>query len=397
MSAWRDRLGPAKFRGVPFFVESSERTGGRRSADNEFPFRDDAPYVEDLGRKGRTFPLEGFVIGAGYMVERDALLTALEAEGPGELTHPYYGTLRVSVGAYRVRETTGEGGMARFSMEFKETSTAPTQPTSTVDASAVLVNTASAARVIAGAEFVAKFNVLATLKDSIGAGLGAVGSAVGRVLETIDTEGQELALLTGQLSALSSMASGAAYTPVGVVASLSGIFQGLGAGMLRALEANASAAMLALYLLDLGERPPATTLARVVERENFDALQHLVQRLVLIEASVIVSGQTFVSYDDALAARSAITGLMDDHADVVADDFFPTLQGIRGAVIAAVPGDALDLPRLVHYTPRVTLPSLVLAHQLYGSLDREEDLIRRNKIPAPGFIAGGIALEILSE
>lgn len=396
MSAWRDRLGPASFRGVPFFVESSERTGGRRGVDQEFPFRDDAPYVEDLGRKGRTFPLEGFVIGSDYMSDRDALIDALEAEGPGELVHPYYGTIRVSAGSFRVRETTNEGGMARFSFEFRETSTAPAQPTVSVDAPAALVATAAAARAAAGAEFLAKFNALSTLKASVTAGIRTVSGAVGSVLATIDAGGQELAALAGQVNGLTSQAAGLASAPVGLVASLVATFEGLGSGLRLSVEANAYAVMLGLYLLNIGDRPPATTPARVIERQNFDALQALVQRLVLIEASVIAVAQTFDSYEDAVIARTSITDLMDAHAYATADDFYPTLQEIRGDLVTAVPGDALELPHLISYTPRAVVPSLVLAHRLYGNLEREQDLIARNKIANPGIIAGGMKLEVLS-
>ncbi|HZH79574.1 MAG TPA: hypothetical protein VEY88_26365, partial [Archangium sp.] len=63
----------------------------------------------------------------------------------------------------------------------------------------------------------------------------------------------------------------------------------------------------------------------------------------------------------------------------------------------AVPGSESDLPRLVSYTPAGTVPSLVLAHRLYGGVQTEGDMLRRNGIGHPGFILGGVELQVLSD
>ncbi len=62
----------------------------------------------------------------------------------------------------------------------------------------------------------------------------------------------------------------------------------------------------------------------------------------------------------------------------------------------AVPGEASDLPRLLRYVPPATVPSLVLAHRLYGDVALEADLVARNRVARPGFMLGGQALEVLS-
>src|SRR5262245_27796266 len=100
----------ASFRGAPFLVESSERSGGRRVVVHEFPLRDE-PFVEDLGKRGSVFRVDGYVIGDDYLTQRDALLAALEDEsGPGELVHPYHGVRRAVCVNLGVRETRSDGG-----------------------------------------------------------------------------------------------------------------------------------------------------------------------------------------------------------------------------------------------------------------------------------------------
>lgn len=123
--AWRDNLRQASFRGVKFNVDSSGLSIGRRIARHEYPQRD-IPYPEDMGRRAREYKVEAFVLGdpAGdndYMVPRDALIEAIEKAGPGQLVHPYYGTVAVTVfGEVTLSESTREGGMAKFTITFLE-------------------------------------------------------------------------------------------------------------------------------------------------------------------------------------------------------------------------------------------------------------------------------------
>ena len=43
----------------------------------------------------------------------------------------------------------------------------------------------------------------------------------------------------------------------------------------------------------------------------------------------------------------------------------------------------------------MTLPALVITHTLYGNVDKEQDVIARNRIQHPGFTPGGEVLEVL--
>ena len=86
----------------------------------------------------REFQVNGYVVGENYLQERDALIEALEAYGPGELIHPKYGMLNVVVvGRVSIRESHSEGGIARFAITFAEAgeNTFPQAATSTQDGS----------------------------------------------------------------------------------------------------------------------------------------------------------------------------------------------------------------------------------------------------------------------
>lgn len=394
--SWRDRLGPASFRGVPFHVDVAEMTGGRRNVHHEFPFRD-LPYVEDLGRRGRTFPVEAYVLGDDYMAARDALLAALEAEGPGELIHPYYGTRRVSVsGGFRVRETSAEGGVARIAVEFAETELAPSFPSATpaaadrLDARGDAIVAALRARAAAVSALSLPASALASLSAVVADAARALDTALAPVVATT----QELAALKTQVDGIVLDALALAAQPADALDGFLGVLGSLGtspagpviAGLLRAYGFTPSEA-----------RPPATTAARRAERELYDILLGIVRTATITQAALLAPAAEYASWDDAVASRDAITEKLDEQADVADDDTYATLAALRADLVRAVPGEDRDLPRLVRHTPPHTVPSLVLAHRLYGDLARESDIVTRNKIEHPGFILGGVPLEVLAD
>lgn len=136
--AWRQYLKPAMFRSARFYVEAGVRESGRRIVNHEFPKRD-APYAEDMGRKARAFTVRGYCIvypndtsfpndllkRKNYIPARDALITALETDGPANLQLPLLGVLNVAVERYRITEEERFGGYCVFDMTFTEFGQAP--------------------------------------------------------------------------------------------------------------------------------------------------------------------------------------------------------------------------------------------------------------------------------
>lgn len=116
---WRENMRRGSFRGAPFFTNAVDDEVGRRVAVHEYPGRDN-PYPEDMGRKARGFTVECYVSGPEYMAQRDALIAAVEKKGPGKLVHPFWGEFTVQAINCRIREGSGEEGVARFAITFVE-------------------------------------------------------------------------------------------------------------------------------------------------------------------------------------------------------------------------------------------------------------------------------------
>ena len=147
VGAWLAQLQPASWRGLPFGVNSSEYSRGRRTALHEYPFRDSI-WVEDLGRAVRSVAFSGFVVGDDCYAQAQALLAAAETAGPGELIHPSLGSLTVALVAnMRATERKELGRVVEISFEFAETglSIYPATSVSTGTASSDAATTADSA------------------------------------------------------------------------------------------------------------------------------------------------------------------------------------------------------------------------------------------------------------
>lgn len=139
-----------------------------------------------------------------------------------------------------------------------------------------------------------------------------------------------------------------------------------------------------------------TTPARKQQAENQQAMIDLTRTSALIEASRASSEIEFTSHDEALAIRTDLADRLEAASETAPDTIYVALMDMRSAVVRDITARGTDLSRIVRYTPGSTLPALVVAHQLYSDAGRESEIVSRNRIRHPGFIAGGRPLEVLA-
>jgi hypothetical protein len=70
------------------------RTGGKKAPVTEFPGQNQGS-VQDLGNTTPTFPASCWISGADYDIEADRFYKACHETGPGDLSHPRWGDLKV--------------------------------------------------------------------------------------------------------------------------------------------------------------------------------------------------------------------------------------------------------------------------------------------------------------
>lgn len=425
---WRDTYRAATFRGVAFFVESADSSHGRRQAVHEAAQRD-TPYTEDLGRKSREFSVVGYLLGKDYHLNRDELIKACELAGPGALVHPYRGEMNVVCRGLNVSETAAEGGKCTITLTFLEAGEAayPSANVDSVNAISAKGNTVTAA---AEKSFVSKFLTTgfpAYVADSAAAGLASLGEYMAAPGLSFSGDLKAASDFYLQARGLVSDASGLVQKPLNMVSRITGLI-----GSVRsAFGANAFSMLTSLF-----DRSPSTysgstaTPSRQQQATNATAMSALVRQVAMAEAAkAAVVTQTpavtttsitqtstgaaqtapgvsqsrpvptvYDSYQAAIKVREDLVERIDAESEVTPnDEIYVALSDLRTSVVQAVPDPEQNLARIVQYVPRETLPSLLVAYQIYGDAGRADEITTRNAPRHPGFLTGGRQLEVLAD
>ena len=431
-AAWRAKLIPASFRGVPFFYDSVGNAFGRKTVVKEFPGQD-FPLVEDLGRLSRKFNLEMFVIGPDYFAARDALIDALETKGSGALNHPYRGKITVAlVGEASMSETTAQGGIAKFSATFVQTNDG-LFTLNTVDPTSAVTSAIARAQAAVSTAFQAAFSVVNAVSstvqsavnvvEGVASGIDSVRGKIASALLVVSNAQQAVADLTSSAAALVNEPSQLAATMIAVPAEVLEDVQNVtnsvayqaavafysnedslpteGNVIAARTQVDALTNAIAGFILTNDSFTPISAIASqqlTLETNNQNALLRLSKAASIFACGATVPTLTFESYDQAQAMLTSMAGLIDDLLtdDNLEDEAYGPLADLRASLVRYLSTIANSLPELQTYVPIQTLPALVLAYQLYGDSKFESDILARNtQISDPSAVQGGQPIQVL--
>lgn len=435
---WFDRLRPASFRGIAFEVEAAEKEFGPRTITHEFPLRTD-PAQEFIGQLPDNFTLEAIIIADDLTEKMIAFEAALIKQEPGRLVHPWYGELDVVVsGPARVRLTTGEGRVARYSIPFQREG-GKLSPLTSVNTGGKVSTLADATKASAISDFASIFSLRGQSERVVTKTLSSLKAVTEDVLSRYGLSGYSSLISTGEMSsavswlqsaytsglsgvassALASIMSGSLGGIVGLGDQIWTLFAVSGSGPATqsayatpAPAASPSASPLSGALIDMAsvgaDLPPVaqTVPAMAVAAANQGAIVTLARIGAATEAVRAASSEGWESQQAAIAWRDAsldtLGGLADKSAELGWSATWRALVDLRAAVSTDVTTRAAPLPRLSTYQPVATMAASLIAYRFDGDtlgtlFARAEDIRRRNAIRHPGFVPGGVTLEVLSD
>lgn len=409
--AWRGSLRQASFRGVAFFVSKDEQSGGRRVVPHEFVGRDQ-PFTEDMGRKARTFTVEGYVIGDNYMPARDALLNALEAEGPGVLVTPWMPERRVVCSGYSKAETKEQGGLAAFSLTFTERGEA-SLPDGTPLKNVTASDKADAAITAAGAALDKKLvlsGIPVAVQESTLAAIKTLTSVVSTVASVAKTAADIVSVAKNIKGlAVATLASVLPSKLLSSLWSLNSTYKALSAAFASTSSSSSNTlAERTSGLITVANAAPKVTTAtsagtvRSVTASNLQALSDYQRAAATAEAARSAALVQPASKADATALREQISDAIDAVLETTTDDAtYVAFLKLRTATMAALAEAAGSAPDVVTVTTKAVLPVLLLAQRHMVGMgyatnapDAADDLLARNPVRHPGFVAPG-DLEVL--
>lgn len=414
--AWKDRLQPASFRGVGFFVKTDEAEFGRRQVMHVAALVD-VPSLEDLGRSADVFQVEGYLVGDDYDLQLAQLIKAIrDTPGEGRLVHPHFGDRSVGASGFRVRHDNAEGRMCRFTVSFAEAGELG-QPSITIDSPNVLAARSEDIQEASRDSFLERFGVdgfpqfvresvidqLNQMSDFLASPgdfsntlfsdstsvFGAVGEFVTGDSDLIPAFQQSVARFSRNIGSLVS-------SPAELAVSLTSLISGIR----RSFGSSSSSILGSLYNL-FPSSPPRRTIGLTPSRAqviaNTESVAQLVNQAVVAELAVVVVSKDYQTFDEAIESRDSLAELIDQQSEITpSDEVYTQLTQARAEVIQGLPRADQDTSRLVPYTPPSTKPALVIAQALYDDAKREADIVRRNSVRHPGFVTGAKPLQVVT-
>lgn len=383
------------FRGVPFLTESSQGQIGRRVIIDEFPKKDEASS-EDVGLKARSFNLSIFVIGADWEQQRDALEAAIEKEGPGELIHPWRGAMNVTITDCQPSENIAQGSRQSWTISFTKVGT-KSQPTARADTVAVVDAASDKALAAAQDDFSEEFTVEDVPEFVEQDAATQINQALDSVIAASRSMLPDMTVLpafTASASKILSKITTLLRTPTNLASTIAGQIAGVsGLGNSPLAAFNALKRLFGFQ----SNKVARTTPSRIRQDNNRTAVANLVRQTAVIEGARATSTIDFESQDQAVLIRDQVIDAINTEQLTASDPVFEALADLRTAVVNDINTRAIDLSKLVKFTPQSTMPAVVLAYRLYGNASREQEIITRNRIAHPGFVPGGRALEVLTD
>lgn len=389
--SWLTSLFNSSFKGVPFFVETDNESGGRRVVEHQFPMRDD-PYLEDLGEDLRHFEVQAYVASDKADSEAAALVTICATRGPGTLVLPLHGQLIVRCLTFERDRSKDKHGYLSFKLKFSREGSAFALASVSSLANLVFVNTDTLAGVVA-ASFASATKVEQQpdyVADAAVDGYRGVVSAL-EAIRTIEpvaptasaVQRDEIQALFDDARVLLADPVSATIAALRVVASA----RALGDAIAPVTAARAFEQGLG------GFPPPSPTLFLTPGALQAAANGRAADRLLRIAA--------LAAYCEAvvripLADRPAAITLRANAAEYIeaeledlsaADiDLFHALEVLRNSLIDYLSRSIIDLAPVLQVEVNARLPSLYWAWRLYKDPNRSPQLVGMNLVVFPSMM-----------
>lgn len=419
MSVLSEQLQPASFRGVPFEVEASGITVGRRTVVHEYPQRD-RPYVEDMGRATRNITLQCFVVGSDYLEQAQALMHELEEPGPGTLIHPWLGEMEVTITS--VSELQFDQGLGVASVTITATEAGDLEfPAVTADEDTEALEAADAVEKSAVEKFCEDFD-LSTINEWVDSALegslldalnfvsaGDLGKLFDYAEGVANLADKAMALLSTDPKIFATRLAGA--LGLSRWATTVSAWRGVAKSLKNLCRHDKLKARTKAYAERKGE--PMSDVTRQVMKSQA-AIETLVRQLLIAQmvgVSTLVATSKDVSspdgeedtrtttrsYDEIVELRDELCQVLDDELLMEEnDEMYQVLDEARTAIFDVLTHKADALQHVVIVKPDDVFPAVVLAYDYHDDAGRDLEIVRRNSVEHEGFCPAS-ELRVLSE
>lgn len=385
---WMKSLFAASYKGIPFFVETDNESGGRRIVKHQFPMRD-RPFLEDLGEDLREYSLNAYLASDRVDSDGSALSEICASRGAGMLVLPMQGQRIVRLTSFERDRSKDRHGYLAYKLKF-----------TLEGAAGALVSLASLANLVfaaadglasvAAASFASTLNVDRQPDYVADAATDGFRDAVA-ALESVRTSEPVLpavsAVQRDEIQSLFDATPALLATPDGAAAAASRLIvvaRALGDAIEPDTAARSFEAGLGEFLAFEGQS--FTTKGALQAWHNGRIAARLLRAAMLAAYCEAVVRIKLTDRPQAIRLRANVSEYIEaELVDLSASDIdlFKSLEVQRDAVVEYLSGAILDLSPVVTVGANLSMPSLFWAWRLYGDPNRSAQLVARNRVQFP--------------
>lgn len=374
----------ASFRGAAFFVRSNEQGGGGRTiVTKKVPFSAER-VNEDFGANVPSLSMEFFLVGVDCDVQKNALLKACGQEGAAELVHPWLGTFQARCSDLSFTYGGDELGVIRGTITFVEESALPEK--------SVSVNLAGETKAKSKSFREKLQEGFAALNSDIQLTAGIVNNlanGLGVIMDLVTDCRKILSSCNDFISAVGKIKANA-Y----VLIRTPGDFAARVSELVTATED--------LFSLDPQPKEDVNEyldLAQIDVDTSADytgILASMVKLVRTLAATMVVDSLVdaeFASVDEAREMQTKVTEAFDNMIAATDDvEEFMALSDLQATALMYLRETMANMAVVVEKTVRSSVNILTLAYDVYGDLDRVEDIMARNCMSQGMFVTGPVKM-----
>lgn len=394
------------FKGIPIRIDSASVDGGRKTSKKEFPNRD-TQTIEDLGLRPRTYNLQiiiaprttvsGGVTSTqqGYFEYRDAIVSAIEDKGPGELIHPLYGRIEnVVATTYSINEDFSDFGRTRLNVTFETTSdTGIPRQTITTLSQLTVSNTAVSTAV--NADISNNYVVQTKFKNNFGDAADKINEIIDAAVASTSFLGaaaDEINEFNSFIGELSADVNSLVVNPTDLATSINNLFSNID-GLFGTVE-NTAKAFQGLFGFGSNDEDniQTTTAGRIQRRQNRAVLNGAINASALTNAYVNVSQ---IQFNNVREIEEAADDLEVQFQQVMvsgsSNDVIGTVTDMRVIVQQFFDAQKTIAKQIIEVNVYTT-PVRVLSYQYYAESESANDIIGLNNITDVSFVDGTVEI-----
>lgn len=396
--SWKDFQRKGSFRGVPFEIRTSQAPSGRKIVQHEFPNREET-YPEDKGKAPKVYDIEGYVIGEDYHEKKKALEKAFDEKGPGELIHPYYGSIIVKVGPVNFNESNTEGGIATFVAKFYPDGSS-VFPKADRDKAAEMLDSSESALTEIKRDFDEEFSITGLPAFAVDTSRDLIGKSrdiFNKTVKLLSNESNALAELAFSTRNLVADANDLLQAPSNLSQRLLDSFQLLEDSFTDPKQKSDAHSEFFSFGDDtsdiIGDTP-----TRDEQRKNKKTYNDFMKRVSSVKAANAAISGDYSTISEATKKRDSILDVIESQMrDTDDNDVFQSLMEVKSNLIDSLPDVDEQLPNLKVIKTEKMTDAITFSYKNFGIISKESEIISRNNIEHPAFISQDTEVEVIDD